>query len=278
MARVAFAVAGPLARKVLRRSTRALYSIYAMLIGLSVSTIGWLLAALLPVEAWRWAILRALVKVYLPLVFIRLKVTGTEKLPPKSSEGAALIAPNHSSYFDGPIVLAALPGRYSFVAKGELTGHWVPRIFLKRLKTIFVSRFDARSGVADTNRIAQTVKSGRPVVSFPEGTLSRMAGLLPFRLGIFMVAVRTNAAIVPVAIRGTRHVLRDGTWVPRPGTIEVEILDPIAPPGDQEEWQAAVTLRDATRNAILARVGEPDLVHERVLDRLGDEARAKDQR
>ena len=50
---------------------------------------------------------------------------------------------------------------------------------------------------------------------------------------------------------------------------------PIEPPADQEEWQAAVTMRDATRDAILARTGEPDLVHERVLDRMADEARGK---
>jgi hypothetical protein len=71
-------------------------------------------------------------------------------------------------------------------------------------------------------------------------------------------------------------VLRDGTWVPRPGPIDVELLDPIEPPADQEEWQAAVTMRDATRAAILARTGEPDLVHERVLDRMADEARGKE--
>ena len=66
------------------------------------------------------------------------------------------------------------------------------------------------------------------------------------------------------------------TWVPRPGPIDVELLDPIEPPADQEEWQAAVTMRDATRAAILARTGEPDLVHERVLDRMADEARGKE--
>lgn len=101
-----------------------------------------------------------------------------------------------------------------------------------------------------------------------------MAGLLPFRLGIFMVAARTGAAVVPVAIRGTRYAMRDGTWVPRPGSIEVHILDPIFPPTDQEEWRAAVTVRDAARADILAHCGEPDLAHERPLDKLADDARA----
>lgn len=272
VARMAFAAFGPLVRRGLRRGARALYAVYVTALGLIVATLGWICAALLPLEAWRWPVLRGLVRFYMLLAGIRLVVRGLDKLP---RGGAVLIAANHSSYLDAPVALTALPGHYSFVAKGELQNHWVPRVLLKRLQTIFVTRFDAQRGVADTNRIAQTVQDGRPVVSFPEGTLSRMAGLLPFRLGIFMVAVRTNAAVVPVAIRGTRHVLRDGTWVPRPGTIEIDVLDPIKPPADQEEWQAAVTMRDAARAAILAQVGEPDLMHERVLDRLGDETRGK---
>ena len=274
IARIALASVGPLARRVLRRAARAIYAVYITAVGLTIATFGWILTAILPIESWRRSALRALVRIYLPLAFIRFAVRGREKIP---KNGTFLYAANHSSYLDGPVALAALPGLYSFVAKAELTGHWVSRIFLKRLKSIFVARFDTQQSAADADRIAEIVKNGRPVLSFPEGTLSRMAGLLPFRLGIFMVAARTGAPIVPVAIRGTRHVMRDGTWVPRPGNIEIEVLDAIAPPADQEEWRAAITLRDATRAAILARVEEPDLVHERALDRLADDARAKDK-
>ncbi|MCD6074400.1 MAG: acyl-phosphate glycerol 3-phosphate acyltransferase, partial [Rhodospirillales bacterium] len=272
--RMAFAAVGPLLRRGARRLARAIYSVYVTALGLSIASMGWILGVILPVESWRWPVLRALVKIYLPLAGIRLTVRGLDKLP---RARGFLIAANHSSYFDAPVALTVLPGHYSFVAKGELQSHWISRIFLTRLKTIFVTRFDARRGIGDANRMAQTVRGGRPVVSFPEGTISRMAGLLPFRLGIFMVAVRvrTNTPIVPVVIRGTRHVLRDQTWVPHPGVIEVELLDPIEPPGDQEEWRAAVTMRDAARAAILARTGEPDLVHERVLDRMADDARAE---
>jgi 1-acyl-sn-glycerol-3-phosphate acyltransferase len=273
VARMAFAAVGPLIRRGARRIGRAIYSLYVTALGLAIAGIGWIAAVVLPVESWRWRALGLLFRFYMPLAGIRLNVRGLDKIPHKRG---FVIAANHSSYLDAPVALSALPGRYSFVAKGELQSHWFSRVFLSRLKTIFVARFDARIGVGDADRMAQTVRDGRPVVSFPEGTISRMAGLLPFRLGIFMVAVRTHTPIVPLVIRGTRHVLRDGTWVPRPGPIDVELLDPIEPPADQEEWQAAVTMRDATRAAILARTGEPDLVHERVLDRMADEARGKE--
>jgi hypothetical protein len=75
-------------------------------------------------------------------------------------------------------------------------------------------------------------------------------------------------------------VLRDGTFVPRPGLVSVEVLEPIEPHRGpplppEREWAAAVALRERTRAAILARVGEPDLVHERPLAQLAAEARGQ---
>ncbi len=270
--RLALAAFGPLLRRGLRRGARAVYSGYITLVGLTICVVGWIAAVALPVESWRWPVLRGLVKLYLVLAGIRMEVTGADKLP---HGRPFLVAANHSSYFDGPAMLAALPGRFSFVAKGELLDHWVPRIFLKRLGALFVTRFDTRQGIADADRIAETVRANRPVITFPEGTLSRMAGLLPFQLGTFSAAVRTGATIMPVAIRGTRQVLRDGTWVPRPGTIRVELLDAIAAPTDREEWAASVKLRDQVRAVLLAACGEPDLVHERPLEKLAADARAQ---
>ena len=68
--------------------------------------------------------------------------------------------------------------------------------------------------------------------------------------------------------------------MPRPGAISVEVLEPIEPPhgsgiSEDEEWRVAVALRDRTRAAILAHCGEPDLAHERPLERLAAEARGQ---
>jgi hypothetical protein len=59
-----------------------------------------------------------------------------------------------------------------------------------------------------------------------------------------------------VALRGTRSVLRDGSWLPRRGPVEVFIGEPLAPQGDS--WSDAATLMNAARRAILAQCGEPD--------------------
>jgi 1-acyl-sn-glycerol-3-phosphate acyltransferase len=274
--RLALSSTMPLARRGVRRMGTWLYGSYVSVIGVVVILVGWPGALVLPTMTWRRRLLRAVIRFYCAAAGIQLSRQNVFLVP---EDRAFIVAANHSSYFDGPALLAALPGAAAFVAKAELAAHWFPRLFLTAIGTIFVRRFDAARGVADTERMVATVQSGRGLITFPEGTLSRMAGLLPFQLGAFLVAVRTGVPVVPVVVRGTRHVLRDGTWVPRPGPISVEALEPIEPHrgsiSPEEEWAAAVRLRDRTRAAILARVGEPDLVHERPLDQLAAQARTQ---
>ena len=100
----------------------------------------------------------------------------------------------------------------------------------------------------------------RTLIVFAEGTLQRTAGLQPFRLGGFVAAARARVPIVPMAMRGTRTVLRGEQWFPRDGLVTVSIGPLIEPPADAKtDFTAALALRDATREYILANCGEPDL-------------------
>ena len=83
------------------------------------------------------------------------------------------------------------------------------------------------------------------------------AGLRPFRLGAFKVAVDTGARVVPVALQGTRRVLRGAHVVPRPGRVRLWVGAPISPEG--EGWRAVVALRDRVADAVAAQCGEPRL-------------------
>jgi 1-acyl-sn-glycerol-3-phosphate acyltransferase len=154
------------------------------------------------------------------------------------------------------VLAAVLPGT-SFVAKRELANVSIARFFLRRLGTEFVERFDRQRGAEDTERLVEAAQRGQSLVMFPEGTFGRAAGLRPFRMGAFVVAAQTHTPIVPVALRGTRSILRDGSWFPRWGPVSVSIGQPIAPRGG--DWSAALALRDAVRRELLARCGEPDL-------------------
>jgi acyl carrier protein len=182
-----------------------------------------------------------------------LTVSGLEHLP----EGACILTCNHQSYLDGFVLSAALPPRFGFVVKGELLGNPLTRIPLARLGALFVERRLADRGAEDAERTVATVKGGESLAIFPEGTFRRAPGLLPFRMGAFAVAARAGVPVVPVALRGTRTILRGEQWLPRRGPVTVAIGPPLHPAGD--DWRAAVALRDGARAWMRERVGEPDL-------------------
>jgi 1-acyl-sn-glycerol-3-phosphate acyltransferase len=96
----------------------------------------------------------------------------------------------------------------------------------------------------------------------------RMPGLLPFKMGAFEIGAITDRPIIPIAIRGTRSILRAGSWFPRHGIITITFGAPTTSHGDQSQeehdtWATALQLRDKSRKWILAHCGEPDLSHER---------------
>jgi 1-acyl-sn-glycerol-3-phosphate acyltransferase len=174
-----------------------------------------------------------------------------------------VLVANHASYLDGIILVAALPGRFSatghfsFVAKRELLGSIISRIYLRHIGANFVERFDPERGVEELKQVALSLKSGCCPIFFPEGTFTRIPGLLPFHMGAFVVAAEAGVPIVPVSIQGARSILRADHWLPRRGVITLTISKPNVPDG--KDWAAALRLRDAVRTEILHLCGEPDL-------------------
>jgi 1-acyl-sn-glycerol-3-phosphate acyltransferase len=246
------------ARRVIRRAAELGYAGYWWSLLVGVSVVVWPLVIVLPKRSWRHAVLSSAARSFLALTGTTLTVEGAASLP----AGGAMIVANHTSYLDGLILSAALTGQFSFIAKYELQRQWVANLFLSRLGAVFVRRIDVKGGLEDTNKILTAAREGARIVAFPEGTFSRMPGVLPFRLGAFSVAVEAQIPIVPVAIKGPRMILRGGQWLPRPGGIAVNIGEPLRPDG--VDFAAAVRLRDRCRTTILQQVGEPDLASERI--------------
>jgi len=254
--RLAVVGALPQLRRGLRATGGAVYSAYATAMLLLVGVPTWTLACVLPRPAWSWTLSRAAARLFLRLAGIRLEVGGREVL---SAPGPWVLTANHASYLDGLVLVAALPWRgYQFVAKRELLDHFVSRLFLRALGSEFVERFDFRRGMEDTARLARSLRNKRSPVFFVEGTFTRTPGLRQFRMGAFVVAAQEGVPVVPVAIRGTRAVLRAGHRLLRPGPVWVTVSAAILPDG--ADWPAAARLRDATREVILQHCGEPDLV------------------
>jgi 1-acyl-sn-glycerol-3-phosphate acyltransferase len=253
LVRVYWASAIPRLRRARRATSAALYASYWWSLLVSIAAVTWLLVASLPGERLRWAVVRAAARAMLWLSSTPLSTRGLERLP----KGAAALAVNHASYVDGLVVIAALRRPATFVAKKELESQLVAGIFLRRIGAVFVERVDVREGAEDTGRIEEALREGRLVVVFPEGTFFRQPGLLPFKLGAFVAAAKTNSPVVPAALVGVRSLLRGGQWFPRHSAVAFSVGEPIQPRGS--DWTAGVDLRDAIRARVLSLCGEPDL-------------------
>ena len=220
-----------------------------------LGAIAWPTVLVLPTRPSRWAALRRIARMALRLLGIAVSVKTEAELP----KNAVLVA-NHASYLDSLILAAALPGELTFVAKKELAGQHIAGPFLRALGGVFVERTDPIGGVETTRDVLSTSRvRGGWLVFFPEGTFTRAPGLLPFHLGAFSIAAQQLLPVVPIAVKGTRSILRGEQWFPRRGTVQIHVGAAIHPRGG--DFTEAVRLRDAARSAILKRCGEPDTIN-----------------
>ncbi|MGH8586104.1 MAG: AMP-binding protein [Gammaproteobacteria bacterium] len=256
-------------RPALRRARRGLksvaYGVYCWSLFALLAPIVWTLVVLLPARTWRFRAMRMAAHFLARAAGTPCTVQGAALLPPEGTP--VVLCANHASILDAYYLVGFLPRPVSFVAKAELRRDFTARLFLSRIGTEFVERFDKQQGVADTRRIAETLRRASNLLFFPEGTFSRIPGLLPFHMGAFIAAAEHGAAVIPVLIRGTRYILRDGNWIPTPGPVRIEIgaaIDPRALEAEAggDTWKTALLLRTRTREYLLAHCEEPDLARE----------------
>lgn len=246
----------PASRRALRRLSDLLYGAYFWTAFGLLGSVMFLLA-LAPLQRQAtWSIGHRTARLFLRLVDISFTVHRHASVP---EEAGQIIVANHSSYLDGLFLMAALPRFCRFVAKHELARVPLVSTFLRRLGAVFVERFDVRAGVEDAHRLARLAGQGESCIFFPEGTFTRAPGLMPFHLGAFSAAVEADRAVVPVALRGTRNLLRDEQWLPRRAPVVVHIGTPIEAPRARNTFAATIQLRDAARRVILEYCGEPDV-------------------
>jgi 1-acyl-sn-glycerol-3-phosphate acyltransferase len=238
------------------RAADVVFAVWAWAVFCLVAPVVWLVTSVTTRPAWAWAVGRAGARLLLWLTGTPLSVSGLDYLPRGTP---CVLVVNHASYLDGLVLLAVLPEPIGFVAKRELREQFIPRVYLQRLGTEFVERFAAHESVQDARRLEVALRAGRALVFFPEGMFTRVPGLQPFRMGAFLVAANTGIPVVPVAICGTRAILRDGQWWPRRGAITITFGAPLLPVADaRDAFDAAVRLRDDARAHILRHCGEPD--------------------
>lgn len=252
MARLRLRGAAPSLRRARRAAIAVAFAVYAWVIfailGLSVVV----LLALLPRVQWRRQMASGAVRLLARLTGTAVTVHGLDRLP----AGTSIVVANHSSWLDGVVLAAVLPPSFHFVAGEVFQRRVLSGFALKRLGTPFVERYEREHGLADTDRLVALVRAGQSLVVFPEGRLARAPGLRLFHMGAFVVAAEAGVPAVPVAIRGTRAILRPEHHFPRRGAVDIVIGDPVRPSGT--DWAAATKLQRAARNAVLRLSGEQD--------------------
>ena len=254
VARIALASTRASTARAARRIAAMLYGLRAWFAFVLLSPIAWLAAVFAGEPQRAWTICRAIARTFFALAGIRVEAKGLDTLP---HDSAYVLVANHGSYLDGILLVGVFPAQHAFIAKREFLGHPISRLFLSAIGSHYVERFDSARGIDDVRRFTEHARRGEKLAIFPEGTFTRQTGLRPFLMGAFVIAAEAGIPVVPVAIRGARQILRDGTWWPSHATVTITATPPIPPAG--ADWQAAVELREKAHAAILAHCGEPQL-------------------
>lgn len=185
---------------------------------------------------------------------VQVTVRGMDHLPADS----CVVVANHASYLDGVLLNGYLPARFGFVIKGEMRDIPVVHFLLRRSGSKFVERKETTGSSRDARQLVKAAQGGESLGFFPEGTFILEPGVGRFRPGAFVAAIKGGMPVVPIAISGTREMLPSGRLLPRRADLRIDILPAIAP-GDHD-FSASRVLAEASRQRILAALGEPDLL------------------
>jgi 1-acyl-sn-glycerol-3-phosphate acyltransferase len=171
------------------------------------------------------------VRLGLALSGIRIVVEGTGYI---QRHRAAVYAVNHTSNVEPPIIFDALHEifpRLRVLYKAELRKLPVLVRAFDLAGFVPLERGNREQSIPAIERAADALKDGNSFLIFPEGTRSRSGALLPFKKGGFILAIKGQAPIVPVAIRGAREAMRKGSLIIRPVTVDVKFGEPVETAG-----------------------------------------------
>jgi 1-acyl-sn-glycerol-3-phosphate acyltransferase len=173
-------------------------------------------------------IARAWSRMLLAVSGVKVRVEGAEKLDATKSY---VLAANHQSLMDTPVVLACVPLQFRFFAKKGLFRIPFLGTHLRRAGHLPVVREDPRASLKSLSVAAKLVRSrGISVLLFPEGGRAPQ-GMRDFRDGAAYLAIKAGVPAVPIAMTGTREVLPMGSVHIRRGNVCIRVGDPIPTDG-----------------------------------------------
>jgi 1-acyl-sn-glycerol-3-phosphate acyltransferase len=159
-----------------------------------------------PVYRLGWILFRTLYKFY-----FGWRVYNAERVP---LEGPVILASNHASFLDPPLVGAGLKRGINYLARENLFRFPVLGWVLHRWQAVPVDR--EGGGARGLKAILDRLLAGRAIILFPEGTRTGDGKLQPVRSGIGLTVIKSNAPVVPVRVFGTYAAFNRHMRVPRP--------------------------------------------------------------
>lgn len=190
---------------------------------------------------------RAWARLILKTTGVRVRVIGLERIDPAKSY---VLASNHQSIYDIPIVFASLPLQLRIVAKQSLGRFPFLGWHLQQTGHLLVDRRNPGADVV--RKMARLVREAHSLIVFPEGTRSVDGAVARFKKGTFLAAIDAQLAVVPVSIAGSRHVMQKGRLMVRPGEVRLTVHAPIATVGVTREQvnEFAERVRVIVRGAV----------------------------
>jgi 1-acyl-sn-glycerol-3-phosphate acyltransferase len=174
---------------------------------------------------------------------IELRSDGLERI--RSDQRYILVA-NHYSYLDIPCLFASIPQQpIRFMAKKSLFSIPIFGWALSRAGFIPIDRKDRRTAVKSFELAVQRIRKGNTIVVFPEEGRTRVREMREFQRGGFLLAIRSELPIVPIAIDSTFDILPVGSSRVKPGPVTIRVGAPIATSG--------LSVRDKQRLALETR-------------------------
>lgn len=145
----------------------------------------------------------SLIKKFIHLYFVffyRHQVYGKENLP----EGATIIAPNHASFLDPPLVGISFDEEVSFLARGSLFKHTLFKKIISSLNSYPIN--GSTNDLSSLKLVIQLLQNKKKIVIFPEGKRSQNGQFLPIKPGVSLLMSKCHCPIVPVYIHGSYHI------------------------------------------------------------------------
>jgi 1-acyl-sn-glycerol-3-phosphate acyltransferase len=155
---------------------------------------------------------------------------------------------NHVSWFE-IFALATVIDRYRFVAKQEIRRVPLFGRAAGEVAAIYIERNNRKAAFSAYEEAAQRIKNGLNVAVYPEGTRGRTYELRPFKKGPFVLAIASQAPVIPTVVHGAREVMSKGSFWIHSGTVDLHFLDPLPTAGYDYERRAELMTETWTRMA-----------------------------